>query len=337
MDLNTYIFEWNSNHSKRANFALIKNIANNNDWINNLKTFVNFKSDSIEQLLYHFINDKKDISKCINCNTDLKFVSLSLGYNLYCSKGCKTSYEHKLGKFKDGHEKGSIKFKATYGKNGIKHNELIRNREITCKERYGVSHPMKDPRIVSRVMETCIKRYNETNPMKVNYIKEKVKQTNIEAYGFSRPIQNLHIFETMFKKYKETLKNRYNVDCVFQVPEFFEKAQDTSFRRFQYEDLNLHFQASYEKHFLDYCKKLNVIDKITDGPFLWYVHDSKNKRYFSDFYYDELNLIIEIKSNHWYYMYKEQNDAKRDECISQGFNYIMILDKDYNAFNKIIK
>ena len=146
---------------------------------------------------------------------------------------------------------------------------------------------------------------------------------------------NTNVFVKMFETYKQTIKSKYNVDCVFQVPEIFERAQQNSFMYHKHGRLT--YQASYEKDFIDYCENQNIIDKVSNGPFLWYEYDGKKKRYFSDFFIEELNLIIEIKSSHWYYTYKEQNDAKRKACIDNGFGYIMILDKNYDEFNEYIK
>lgn len=337
MELKSFISEWYKTHSPKANFALIKQISKNSSYINILKAFVEFESDDIGQLLYHFTNDIKDVPKCPNCQNKLKFVSLSTGYLTFCSKNCKTSYDHKTGKFKNGHIQGAEKFKKEYGKNGKNHNKILRKREETCKERYGVSHPMKDPQVVARYMNSCIEKYGETNPMKTDEVKSKVSKTNFENYGTSRPIQNKEIFEKMFSKYKKTIEERYGVECVFQDSEILKKAQDNSFRRFRYEDTNLFYQASYEKDFLDFCMKMNILDKVSNGPFVWYMYDGKKKRYFSDFFIEELNLIIEIKSSHWYNMYKEQNEAKKEECIRHGFGFMFIIDKNYESFLKYIQ
>ena len=53
--------------------------------------------------------------------------------------------------------------------------------------------------------------------------------------------------------------------------------------------------------------------------------------YFPDFYYKEKNLIIEIKSTYYYNKYLNKNLAKQEACISQGYNFIFIIDNDYQS------
>ena len=335
MRLTQYIEDWYLTKSARANFALIRNISKNETYINELQNYVEFSCDNIEQLLYHFINSSKDLPKCKNCSNDLSFKGLSSGYLTYCSKSCKTSCDHKTGNFNESYIKKGLTFKNKHGVGSDGHSAIIEKRKNTSIERYGVYHPMQNKEVTDRYKIASFNKYGETNPMKLKSIQNKVNDTNIQKYGHNRPLKNAEVFERMYVNYKKTIKERYGVDCVFQIPEVFEKAQLSSFKRNYYK--HLHYQAKYEHDFLLKVESLGLIDKLSNGPYLWYFHSGKSKRYFSDFYIEEINLIIEIKSTYWYIMYKDQNDAKRDECLAQGFNYILILDKDYEEFDSLIK
>ncbi len=232
------------------------------------------------------------------------------------------------------------KIKSTHiEKYGVDHNfkvaEVIEKRKQTYIKNYGVDNPWKSTKIKEKIRMTCIDKYGVDHPMKCNVIKDKVNKTNLKIYGTKRPLQNTEVFERMFKNYKKTIKDKYDVDCVFQIPEVFTKMQDNSFRRFSYR--HLHYQANYEKDFIKYCEKLGFIDEVSDGPFVWYLYNGKRRRYFSDFYIKKYNLIIEVKSMYWYNSFKEQNKAKREECLRQGFNFIFIIDKDYSEFNKYLE
>lgn len=335
MELQQYIETWYLTKSKRANFALIRNISNNQSYCIELNDYVSFESTSTEQSLYHFINDVKDLPLCLNCKNGLSFHGLSTGYSTFCSKSCKTSHEHKTGKFVEARKKGGVTFKENYGKGTIGHTTILTSKRKTSLERYGVTHPMQNKDISDKYKKNSLEVYGETNPMKTKGVQDRVNQTNQELYGHNRPLQNLEIFEKMYTKYKQTIKERYNVDCVFQVPEVFEKAQLSSFKRNYHK--HLHYQANFEHDFILHVEKLGIVDKLSNGPYLWYFYSGKTKRYFSDFFVQELNLIVEIKSTYWYLMYKDQNDAKRDECLAQGFQYILVLDKNYTEFNNLIK
>jgi len=58
----------------------------------------------------------------------------------------------------------------------------------------------------------------------------------------------------------------------------------------------------------------------------------KDRKYFPDFYFSSLNLIIEIKSTYIYNLQKEKNDLKKESVLNNNYNYILILDKNYDEF-----
>jgi len=335
MRLKQYIKDWYLAKSSRANFALIRNISKNGTYISELQNYIEFSCDNIEQLLYHYINASKDLPKCKSCSNDLVFKGLSTGYLTYCSKSCKTSHSHKTGNFNESYLKRSDTFKERHGVGSDGYDAISEKRRNTSIQRYGVHHPMQNKEVSERYKQASLKKYGESNPMKLKAVQDKVNNTNIQKYGYNRPLKNADVFERMYINYKKTIRERYGIDCVFQIPEVFEKAQLSSFKRNYYK--HLHYQATYEHDFLLKVESLGMIDKLSNGPYLWYFHSGKSKRYFSDFYIEDINLVIEIKSTYWYIMYKDQNDAKRDECLAQGFKYILILDKDYTEFNTYIE
>jgi hypothetical protein len=62
----------------------------------------------------------------------------------------------------------------------------------------------------------------------------------------------------------------------------------------------------------------------------------KKKVYHSDFYISEIDLVIEIKSSYWYYKLLEKNKAKIN-YTKKHHNFILILDKNYDDFNDLLK
>ena len=95
------------------------------------------------------------------------------------------------------------------------------------------------------------------------------------------------------------------------------------------------YQGTYEKKFIDFCIKNNIF--ITKPKSFKYEMDNKSKIYFPDFYYEKYNLIIEIKSTYYYNLLKEKNEIKKKYVLNNGYNYILILDNNYNEFMEIIK
>lgn len=67
-----------------------------------------------------------------------------------------------------------------------------------------------------------------------------------------------------------------------------------------------------------------------------YFYDNKNRIYFPDFYYEPLNLIIEIKSTYTYNLHLERNIEKEKYCKLLNYNYIVIINKNYDEFEKIL-
>lgn len=96
---------------------------------------------------------------------------------------------------------------------------------------------------------------------------------------------------------------------------------------------NLHYQGTYE---LDFLTKYYNQD-LKNGPTIRFNFENENKIYFSDFYYEPLNLIIEIKSEYYYNKYLSKNLAKQKACLEQGYDFIFVINKDYSEFDKKLK
>jgi very-short-patch-repair endonuclease len=102
----------------------------------------------------------------------------------------------------------------------------------------------------------------------------------------------------------------------------------------QFKDTNIHYQGSYELDFLEhYYDKLN----IKRSKSIKYKINESNHIYFPDFYIPELNLIIEIKNSYLAKRDKLKLSAKKYAVLKKGFNFIMIIDKDYSSFETILK
>lgn len=76
---------------------------------------------------------------------------------------------------------------------------------------------------------------------------------------------------------------------------------------------------------------------LKNGPTIRFNFEDKNKIYFPDFYYEPLNLIIEIKSDYYYKKYLSKNLAKQKACLEQGYDFIFVINKDYSEFDKKLK
>jgi hypothetical protein len=130
------------------------------DWISNYK-----------QIIYHYINDIKEIPKCY-CGKLNNFKSSVFGYRMTCSFNCSNSSKEKkekintikLDKYGDKNYNNSLKVKKTklekYG------DENYNNREkafITNEFRYGSYSPMKNEKVIKQVKLTKLMKYGDEN------------------------------------------------------------------------------------------------------------------------------------------------------------------------------
>lgn len=253
-----------------------------------------------------------------------------------------------------------------YGdENYINQEQMIK----TCVDKYGVENYMLSDEFKSKSKETMNEKYGVDKPLQSEYILEQMKITNNEKYGCDFVLQNEEVKEKIRQtkieryddenynnreKYKKTclinfgcdnpMKNdfiqqkvintmylKYGVYHAAQLEEFYNKMVKNGYKIKKYKEL--YYQGTYEKDFLD--KYYNI--GITRGPSIKYQYGNNEHVYYSDFYYEKLNLIIEIKSSKWYEEHKEKNIKKQKSCIEQGYNFIFIIDKNYEVFDKIIK
>ena len=108
----------------------------------------------------------------------------------------------------------------------------------------------------------------------------------------------------------------------------------TRFRKIKYKDINILYQGSYELDFIKFCIDNNI--SIKKGPSINYIDNNKKRVYHSNFIIDKYNLICEIKSKYTYNCDLVENILKKEYSIKSGYNFIFIIDKDYNELKKFI-
>jgi len=195
----------------------------------------------------------------------------------------------------------------------------------TCLEKYGDENYNN----MNKAKQTLFINYGVTHPLLIPGCGEKAKQTCLLNFGVEHPYQNKDIRE----KGKETMLERYGVEHNMQHLESFEKNQISGFRLKTHEQTGLKYRGTYEKDFLDYCFDNNII--VENFKSIKYEFDDKIKIYYPDFYLRDRNLIIEIKSDYYYEKHLQKNLAKQKACIEQGYNFIFIINKEYDNLNKI--
>lgn len=151
---------------------------------------------------------------------------------------------------------------------------------------------------------------------------DKRKETQNEKYGNPN-------FNNQNKK-EETCLLKYGVRHTNHVPEIMNKIQKSSKRLKHHNETNLSYRGTYEMDFLDFCYKNNI--KVSKPVKIEYILNNKKHIYFPDFYHMESNTIIEIKSNYTFKCNLKINLLKMEYTIKNGYNFLFIIDKNYDGF-----
>lgn len=217
----------------------------------------------------------------------------------------------------------------------------------TVIEKYGVDNIFKNEDIKKKIKESLVSKRkemaakcNETKKLKYKngaFDVEKMKETIMRNYGVEHVSQ---ISKNRIGSSKRMKLNNpmYSDEIASKVSQTLVKnilsGKTRAFNSQKYMDTNLYYQSSYEKHFLDLCKEIRIIEKVKNGNVYEYLADDKHHghRLLTDFSLE--NVEIEIKSN-WILQKqggKETIDAKRRAVEFLGKKYIFILEKNYSEF-----
>jgi len=241
------------------------------------------------------IKDKKTKTNLKNWGVENVFQSVEIK---------KVSNKTKKEKYGDEHFTNREKSKKTcLINNGVEwptqSNEVLKTRNLNNKTKWGVEHYNQTEECQDRIKNTCLEKYGKESYLATDICQIKSRKTCNEKYGVDYPSQNLEIHKKQFPKMKT-------------------------------HEIGIKYQGSYEKDFLELCQKLNL--NVSRGKTINFTFKNKNKIYFSDYYLEDYNLIIEIKSMYIYELNEELNIVKKTSVLEQGYNFMFIIDKKYDDF-----
>lgn len=233
--------------------------------------------------------------------------------------------------------KSAKTFKKTYKEHK---EEIIQKKIKTNLIKYGCENPLSLNEIKEKTKKTFLEKYGVENCSQNEKIKEKIKKTCLEKYGVEhysktdeskKHVKDLNLdYKKIQEKMKKTSLDRYGVEYPAQNIDIFNKTQKSQFKIKYYK--NIKYQGNYELDFLILCDKLNLLKDITRMKSIKYFYKEKIRYYHPDFYFKKLNLIIEIKSNYYYDLYLEKNLKKEKSCIEQKYDFMFIINKNYDKF-----
>lgn len=229
-------------------------------------------------------------------------------------------------------------------------NPIVKDKfKQTCLERYGVENPSFNEDSKQKRVQTKIIKFGKSNNSQTSEWKQKIKEywesltdpdkqerlkksreTSMLKYGHISPSQSTIIKE----KIKQNNLQKYGVESHNQNQKIHQNQQISGLKRKKFKETDLTYQGTHELDFLTkYYDKL----EITEMDSIVYFFNEKNRHYFPDFYITKYNTIVEIKSTYYYKLYLDKNIAKKEACLTNGYNFIFIIDKDYTEFENLLK
>lgn len=304
-------------------------------------TITNNNKKYYKNLGYNIPNKRNPI-------VEINIEDLQLNSNLKIE--CKCDICGKIKYISYYHYNKNIKNKGFYSCKG----KCSRLKYIeTCKDKYNVENTFQDENIKNKCKKTLIKKYgvdniNKLEKTKKAHKKRNKKNFNVEHYFNSKDfkiksdktikekfgdIDNVFQSEIIKKKSKKTLIKKYGVEYPSQNVKIHNKQQISGFKLKKHE-IGIYYRGSYEKNFLDYCLLKNI--KIEKGPRIKYKFKNNEHYYFSDYFHKSSNTIIEIKSDYYYKKELHKNLMKRKFSLKNGYDFLFIINKRYENFDKIL-
>jgi len=240
-------------------------------------------------------------------------------------------------KSRDSYKKSALtdKGRKTRSKNltflNLHSDDFQEKRKKACKE-FFLSERSADFR--KRASETTKKQHQFTdlNQRISNYFKTRYqgslnqKQRSQRMKGKNNIVYYPGVKEKAKQTYIENSKKGLH-------------SKETRYKKKRFENTDLIYQSTYELHFLNLCKELNVLHRITNCRCLTSKEYPYN--YYEPDYCLDNKIIIEIKS--WYVeevqekMYPGILQLKKKLVESEGYSFLYLFEKDYSKFIEYIK
>lgn len=258
------------------------------------------------------------VCRCEICDTEFskkfRLVKIEDDGSTHCSK-CKLSDSAKkrVKKYGSNFQNPNIqrKIATKYSSDKEKLKIIDKQRKATKKKQYGDENWNNQDKRLNTIKEKGTDWNNS----------DKRKQTCLSLYGNKN-------WNNQDQK-RKTCMEKYGVEHTQQLEHIFMKT--CKFQKFKD---RLLYQGSFEKDFLE-----NFFDcvNIERGKTFFYTDENgKQRRYFSDFFLPDFNLIIEIKSTYTLKCDKNR-ELKRQSTLELGYSFMWIIDKNYDVLVELLK
>lgn len=175
-------------------------------------------------------------------------------------------------------------------------------RELTCLERFGTLHPMKDPDIRQRQQRAMLRKYGSGSPLANPIVRKKADKTMQSRYGVSHPMHS----EEIRKKLENTNLKRYGAKNPAQASKVISKIQQARYGRKELKlpSGKIFLGQGYELGFVKCLLSIGIPETqiVTSGlPTFEYQFEEKTHRYLPDLKfrtpYGDV-VYVEVKSTY---------------------------------------
>jgi hypothetical protein len=191
-------------------------------------------------------------------------------------------------------------------------DERIQEKQKTCMEKYGVSHPMQNDEIRQQMRETYI----------TNNVAAKAQETCMEKYGFPFAMQNSDV-------QKKSMRNAFKCK-----PYIFSSERTIEYQGYELHAIKLLLAQGVAEN------EILVGDDIsTCGSFLPFMYrkNSTEHRYFPDIFDCKNEIFIEVKSEHTLTIDPEKIQLKLECVRNEGYNIIIWVFDDKGTLLRTIE
>ena len=256
--------------------------------------------------------DKFHYKTCAVCGKRIKLETiLCKPYAKYCSHKCQTNSE-----------------------------EFKEKRKQTCKEKYGVEHPMLSKTVQRKKKQTCKEKYGVEHPFHNKEVQEKYKQTRRSNHWetFCSLLKEKDIIPLFSKEeYIKDTGRRFR--CLICGEEFVSEGtcnydkehlnDDGTYKTLQ--AINIHCPNCSRKFSKKEKEVLEFVKTIYNGEVLENDRIQLEGKEL-DIFLRALNLGIEFDGDYWHSL---ENVEKRDEtknqlCEEKGIKLLRIKESDWD-------
>lgn len=321
-------------------YSKVKKIGSNlKRWNKDLYEFLIAKTNflqpnaTVPQRLWHLEHNIQEQGKCKICGKLTSWNYKTKQYREFCSSTCSS-----------------------------KDNDVLKKREQTNLQKYGVNIFVKAPNFNEKRIQTNIEKYGVPWATQTYEVQQKRKQTNLQKYGAEEFTQT----KIYRQKTSLSVKAKYNVDYISQTRislESLQKLKDKSWLEYQHHQLQKPVSIIAEELNVDtttvvsYCKLLDIelhrfsnsfwkkelleeLQKYTSFKILSNDRTLLNGKEL-DIYIPEAKLAIELCGLYWHSdvhdrITKNYHHEKYQKCREKGVRLITIFEDEWLNKKQIV-